>query len=123
MISKKNILRAGFSTLLGVIIGLLTTAVGWIANGHFDWKTFTAGMLVAVVMAVTDILKEVKKGLDEDAEKARPHAQPQNTLPYNPSIAGQYEVWYVDEAGQYWFWTVAGYERWNKSERPARPPM
>lgn len=61
-----NILKAWASTTLGVLIGVIATAVTSINQGSFSWVAFWPSLGVAALMGLTDAFKEAKKQIDEE---------------------------------------------------------
>lgn len=71
-IKTKYLIKAWISTLLGGLITVMTTLVSWIIDGSFNWKAFAASFGIAVILAFTDLFKELKKQIDEeDAPKLK----------------------------------------------------
>ena len=60
-----NIWKAGISTFTGLATGTVITIATALAEGKFDAKGLYVGLGVAFFMAISDMLKEVKKEIDE----------------------------------------------------------
>lgn len=63
--NKKNIVKAGLSSLLGGLILVLTPTIELLATGSIVWKHVGYAAIAAGVLAVTDVFKEIKKEIDE----------------------------------------------------------
>jgi uncharacterized membrane protein YfcA len=61
---KSNISKAWKSTLLGICLGILTSASTVLAQGEFNWKSVLAGAIPAIILSVTDFLNEIKKDVE-----------------------------------------------------------
>lgn len=64
-IKLSNVSRAAISSILGLLILILGTVGGSIAEGQFSLKALAASVTPAIILMVTDFLKETKKKLDE----------------------------------------------------------
>ena len=62
-LNLKNVSKAWVSTLIGVAVGIVSSAATAYADGSFSWKAVAAAVVPAVALAVTDVLKEVQKEL------------------------------------------------------------
>lgn len=60
-----NIWKAYASSLIGVVIGVLASAGTAIAQNSFDMKAIMVGAVPAVLLATTDVLKEIQKDLKQ----------------------------------------------------------
>lgn len=63
-----NIWKAWGSTLIGLFIPILTTIGTDIANGKVDWHAVGLSCGATLVLAVTDLLKEAKGSLNDQAD-------------------------------------------------------
>lgn len=63
-----NIWKAYASSLVGVIIGIISAAGTALYNNNLDWKAILVGAVPALVLATTDVLKEVQKSLNSESK-------------------------------------------------------
>lgn len=59
-----NIWKAWASTSLGVLIGTVATTVVSLNEGSFSWGAFGTSVGIAVLLGLSDGLKELKKEID-----------------------------------------------------------
>lgn len=71
-VKTSNITKAAASTTLGILILIVGTLSGSVAAGEFSWKSLFASLAPALILSVTDLLKEVKKQIDAPDEPATP---------------------------------------------------
>lgn len=72
-----NIWKGWLTTLLGVLITVLTALATQLSTGELDWKAISAVALPALVLALTDLLKQTKATI----EKPKPRAYKTNKKP------------------------------------------
>lgn len=65
-ISRKHILKAWISSLLGLLITVIPTVADVIIDGAVHWKK--TGLLLSgtVILSLTDLFKEIKREIDAD---------------------------------------------------------
>lgn len=61
-----NIWKAWASTTLGVLVATVATTVVSLNDGSFSWATFSTSAGIALLLGLSDGLKELKKEIDED---------------------------------------------------------
>lgn len=64
-----NIWRGWISTTIGLFIPVLTGIATKIMNGTIDWQYVKFALIGTLILALTDLLQEVKKRLDEKRPK------------------------------------------------------
>lgn len=64
-----NIWKAWLSTSIGLFIPVLTAIATKIMNGSIDWKYIKLSLIGTLVLAVTDLLQEVKERMDKNRTK------------------------------------------------------
>ncbi|UAY55371.1 hypothetical protein [Arachidicoccus terrestris] len=64
-----NIWKAWLSTSIGLFIPVLTAIATKIMNGSIDWKYIKLSLIGTLVLAVTDLLHEVKERMDKNRTK------------------------------------------------------
>lgn len=64
-----NIWKAWISTTIGLFIPVLTGIATKIMNGTIDWQYVKLSLIGTLVLALTDLLQEVRKRID--ARKAK----------------------------------------------------
>lgn len=57
----KNIWKAYRSTLIGLAIPVLTAVYQGLSTPPVNWKAIGTSVVLAVILALTDILKETQK--------------------------------------------------------------
>lgn len=65
-----NIWKAWASTTLGVLIGTVATTVVSLNEGSFSWTAFGTSAGIAVLLGLSDGLKELKKEIDNGDKSA-----------------------------------------------------
>ncbi|MGF7233329.1 hypothetical protein [Arachidicoccus sp.] len=59
-----NIWRAWLSTTIGLLIPVLTGIASRIMNGTIDWNYVKMSLIATAILALTDLLQEVKRRMD-----------------------------------------------------------
>ncbi len=59
-----NIFRAWLSTLIGLFIPVIVGVSTQLATGQVDWNKVKISLIATGLLALTDLLSEVKKSLD-----------------------------------------------------------
>lgn len=67
----RNIWQAWLSTTIGLLIPVLTGIASKIMDGTIDWHYVKLSLIATVVLALTDLLQEVKKRMDERKAELR----------------------------------------------------
>ena len=60
-----NIWKAWLSTLIGLLIPIFTGIATQVITGSIDWTAVKTSLIATAILAVTDLLKELTKGLEE----------------------------------------------------------
>lgn len=64
-----NIWKAWLSTSIGLFIPVLTAIATKMMDGSIDWKYIKLSLIGTLVLAVTDLLQEVKDRMDKNRTK------------------------------------------------------
>ena len=59
-----NIWKAWISTTIGLFIPVITGIASQIMDGAIDWKSVKLSLIGTAILALTDLLREVKKRMD-----------------------------------------------------------
>ena len=68
-IKTSNIWKAWITTVIGLFIPIITTAGTKIIDGSINWHDVKLSLIGTGVLALTDLLSEVKKSLNDKADE------------------------------------------------------